>query len=217
MKLLIGVLFSIGIFSCSNKEGEEVVSKKDYVNVSHAELADIKEDKVMLDDFTFDFSLYEKGFGLIVSEIVKKKDIEISMLTDTLRPNQLLFVELKNNALSNITDVARNVVKYTFKLEKEFSGLKHHLVVIQLETTIESDTLYNVIEKIALEKSGVPGLAYANDFVLKSNKTIYWLNSNCAYSFESHNRFIELLKSLLPIDKLDEQLDCECGKVVCVG
>lgn len=60
-----------------------------------------------------------------------------------------------------------------------------------------------------------PGLSNANDYVLRSNNCIYWLNSGCNYTEEQHQKLIRQLQQQLKNRPMQESIFCNCGNPVC--
>jgi hypothetical protein len=161
----------------------------------------------------FEINEYEKKANSLIGEILGG-NINPKMTTDTLKKEEVIFVELKNTPLSQLA-TENEIIKYTFSLTGKYSLLKHHFIRIICKDEIVADTIFSVFEKIALEKSGVPGLTYSSDYLVNISNEIYWINSNCSYSFQNHLRFVEIFKAIKQISDV-KAIECECGKVRCI-
>jgi len=95
------------------------------------------------------------------------------------------------------------------------NGLKHQVIHLSFKNEKESDSIFYLFERIALEKSGTPGLTYSSDYLFKITNEIYWLNSNCAYSYKNHMKFVDVLIKLKHVSNT-ESIECICGKVKCM-
>ena len=161
----------------------------------------------------FDINEYKQKADSIISEILGG-NVNSRMTTDTLKNEEVIFVELKNTPLSNLAN-ENEIIKYTFSLTGKHSRLKHHLIRIVCKDEIVADSIFSIFEKIALEKRGVPGLTYTSDYLVNISNEIYWINSNCSYSYQNHLKFVEMFKRIKHISDL-KAIECECGEVRCI-
>ena len=61
----------------------------------------------------------------------------------------------------------------------------------------------------------IPGLTYTNDYVVRTDKNIYWLNSGCPYAFFNHKKLIGLISQSLDLDNVVDSIHCKCGMPKC--
>lgn len=208
MRYLLLILVFV-LVSCSSKQRSNT-SSSDVINLDTTNIAEQKTDGNYEE---FDIAKYKHGVDSLLHKIVAKGN-QTKLLVDTLRAGTLVFIELGRTLLSNVTEAATKTIKYTFALGKENSGLHHHLIVLTFSTSEKAHSIFTTFKKVALEKSGVPGLTYSSDYIVQCDTEIYWVNSNCAYSYANHIKFVELLKPLL--GKIEsEEIKCKCGKVLC--
>ena len=217
MKNLILILVVI-LASCSAKEndGGKKYSKNlvnDTVVSDKHEQQRGDKDKKTNDKVNFEVLKYKQGIDSLLIEIVGKES-QTELLIDTLVAGDLVFIELKKTPLSNVIQETVSSVKYSFPLIKGDSRLKHHLVILTFPTLDKARSIFAVLEKVALEKSGVPGLTYTSDYLVQLDNSIYWVNSNCSYSHASHSKFVRILKGMIDTAG-KEKITCECGKVLC--
>lgn len=213
MRILILILVVI-LVSCSSKENN---SKKEYSeNFVNDTSVSNKHETVMLKenskDLNFNISKYKQGVDSLLEEIVGE-GTNTRLLTDTLTQGDLIFTELKKTPLNNIVQEAISVVKYSFPLVERSSRLKHCLTILTFSTRSKSDSVFSVFKNVALEKSGIPGLTYTSDYLVQVDRSIYWINSNCSYSYENHLKFVSMFEGM--INTTEEKIKCECGKVIC--
>ncbi len=136
------------------------------------------------------------------------------MIIDSIRTNGAIFPELVGCPLEDINKMAISCIKYNFKLSRKESELKHCLVVIKYTNYQQADSIFNLIRGISLEKSGFPGLTYSNDFIIKDNNVVFWLNSSCGYSYNNHIKFASSLEKMMKTKPVIS-IRCKCGEVQC--
>ena len=205
----IAFIFTLTLIACSSSVKKE--NKQEFEEVEKIESNNLGTDSFVSKRFEIDE--YKQKVDSLISKIIGE-DVKTKMTVDTLKKGEVIFVELKTNSLSNLVN-ENEIVKYTFLLTGEHSRLKHHLTRIFCKDEIVADSVFSVFEKIALEKSGVPGLTYTSDYLVKIFNEIYWLNSNCSYSYHNHLNFVEIFKGIKQISDL-KAIECECGKVRCI-
>ena len=178
--------------------------------------SDIKKNNVpdttVVVNVSYDVHQYKKEVDSII-ELIIGDNVTTNLKIDTLKSDEPLFVELNNTPISDLANKGV-VTKYDFLLEGKHRGLRHYLFEINFEDNVIADSVFSVIQEIALENSGVPGLTYTSDFVLKLSNRIYWLNSNCAYSYSNHLKFVNAFKLIGKLHSVNA-IYCECGKVKC--
>lgn len=161
----------------------------------------------------FNIQEYKMKFDSSLINIIGK-DVKSRLIVDTIR-KKAIFSELEGTELSTIVNSAETVVKYSFNLLGKNSRQRHHVIIISFKEKSKLDSVFFAFKSLALEKSGVPGLTYSSDYIVQLGNSIYWLNSNCSYSYQSHQTFVGLFNKIVHIE--DEMaINCECGKVRCV-
>jgi hypothetical protein len=142
------------------------------------------------------------------------KGTQTELAIDTLQIGDIIFAELETTPLANITNETQNIVKYSFLLPGKNNKLKHHFIALSFGTKEKADYNFAVFKKVATEKTGVPGLTYTSDYIVQVNKNIYWINSNCSYSYSNHTYFVDAFKKAASIF-VEPAIKCECGQVKC--
>ncbi len=204
-------LFILTLLACNSSVKKENEQEQELEEVEKTNSNDLDTNSFVSDRFNIDE--YKQKVDSLISNIIGE-DIKTKMTVDTLKKGAVIFVELKTTPLSNLVN-ENEIVKYTFSLTGKNSRLKHHLIRIFCKDEIVADSVFSVFEKIALEKSGVPGLTYTSDYLVKIANEIYWLNSNCSYSYHNHLKFVEIFKGIKQISDL-KAIECECGEVRCI-
>ena len=198
--------------SCSPRDRQEqktsATIKESILKTKEERQKNIKENRKRSN---FNILNYKKGIDSLVSQILSKK-ATTKLLADTIKPGNLIFIELKRTQVANIT-LGSFCVKYSFLLEE--SSLKHNLITLTFNESDKVDSAFVLLKKVASEKSGVPGLTYTSDYLTRCENQIYWVNSNCSYSYINHLKFVDVLKENISIEN-EEHIACECGKVLCL-
>jgi hypothetical protein len=209
MKYIV-ILFILTLIACNSSVKKE----------NKQELKEVKKNEsnyLDTNSFTskgFDIYEYKRRIDSLISKMIGE-NVQTKMTLDTLKKGEIIFVELKNTPLSDLVN-ENGIVKCTFSLSGEQSRLKHHLIRLSCNDEMVADSLFSVFEKIAIEKSGIPGLTYTSDYLVKIFNEIYWLNSNCSYSYHNHLKFVEIFKEMKQIPSDTKAIECECGKVTCI-
>jgi hypothetical protein len=156
---------------------------------------------------------YKQSTDSLISHLIGK-DIKTTLMIDTLLRNDLIFIELKNTPLKNVVNEAIIVYKYNFLLNNDLIKYSHSLSILDFCSTNKADSIFSIFKKIAFEKNGVPGLTYSNDYLVRLENKIFWIHTNCIFSYNNHMKMIKLFESLINTGK-SEKINCECGKVIC--
>lgn len=135
-------------------------------------------------------------------------------LTDSL----LTSIDGENIRL-NFTVDSNSTTLYTKKKFDFDPGKGHKILRLWVEFYSYNDK--SELEKHfkKLQKDGsdqdenniVPGLTYTNDYVIKSDKYIVWLNTGCSYAYFNHQKVKQILFSSLNIGQITDSIICVCG------
>lgn len=211
MKYIIFTLF-LTIAACSNTTERTKKQVTTEPKINEADNFDARSNNMGGASDEFDILSYKRKVDSLISKVLGA-DMLTNLTADTLQSDQMVFQELKNTSLRSLA-LDNEIIKYTFSLTGEHSGLKHHLIILFSQDEMKADAVYAVIEKIALEKRDVPGLTYTNDYVISMADKIYWLNTNCPYAYKNHMKFVEIFKQVKNINEI-KAIECRCGKITC--
>jgi len=107
------------------------------------------------------------------------------------------------------------IKRYSFDPGKGNKTLQFWVVEATYQSASETD---KVFEKLRMQATGtktndaVPaGLTYANDYVIKTEKKIFWLNTGCALAYSNHNKIKQFMLQSLQAGKITDSIDCRCG------
>lgn len=163
--------------------------------------------------FSLDIGKYKLSFDSIISEILNL-DITSDLRIDTIRNGELLILQPRPTIIKGVSEKENIGINYEFNIKGKYSGLKHSISILNFSSKNISSSTFETLKEVSVEKSGVPGLTYSNDFLYQHENFIFWINSNCPYSFENHLRFASLFQEVIEI-KSKEEINCKCGKVYC--
>lgn len=202
-KILISAVVLLAVYQ---NMFEQNTNKSTYTN-THIRNFDIGCNEM------FDIDTYKKGVDSIISAKLCRI-VTTKLLSETLIKGKPIFKELVNTEISDITKHSSHSIKYNFSIIDGDKRQKHSLVELKYKNEKDAQSAFLLIEKVGKEKSGIPGLTYTNDYVELCENKIFWLNSSCAYSEETHKNFVSLFKKL-NISVASKTLVCQCGEVIC--
>jgi hypothetical protein len=131
-----------------------------------------------------------------------------------LQPNQQILPLLNNKEIFKGSAKPHSITRYRFRLEKGDKRVSHCVVSFSFSNSSSAKMFYKNLEKLALEKTGVPGLTYTTDYIVIQERTIYWLNSSCMYSLRNHSSFVVAFNNLVKVN-FHNIIRCNCGEVIC--
>ena len=194
------------------------LSKKDIVKEStspHESKTELTNS--VFEDVKFDIHKYKDAIDSVVN-IDQLKKVESILKEDSIDNGKQVFVELNNTSLESLSSLASTIIKYRYivNADTKLNKYNHNLIVFSFDEVEEADSIYTLAQELAIMKSGVPGLTYRNDYLMKQEEVIYWINSGCDIPYKNHEMFIHLLLSQVDLS-LESQnaIYCKCGKVRC--
>ncbi|OFY82816.1 MAG: hypothetical protein A3F72_01655 [Bacteroidetes bacterium RIFCSPLOWO2_12_FULL_35_15] len=150
---------------------------------------------------------------------LQHKEMAFNLTIDTLQVADLSNVELENHPTGFLVKTSNDCIKYHFDLESPNRNLRFDIIQSIFNSTESTDSAFIQMKYMANEdlvsESGVPGLTYTNDFVIKQSLNIYWINTGCIYSFENHKKYSEFLLNSLSDKTVIDSIWCKCGAVNC--
>ncbi len=199
-----------GFYSCSNIPKDEVFSDLSQVS-ENIESKNKRQSKNNETDDSYNIVKFKTKIDYVLN---KSKNSEFSQILDTLPRGGLVFVELKNTPLKNVINESVTTIKYSFRENQGISAIKLHLVIIAFNSEQKAENIFRTFEKVSIEKNGVPGLTYSNDYLVKVKNKIYWINSACTISYFNHCKIVNEFKDIFHISA-PKSIQCECGQVIC--
>jgi hypothetical protein len=216
------LLLTVLIYSCStnfNKNRNENLSIKDASRCNSNQNLKIQT-KNSIGINLIDFK--KRSDSLIT--LILNKPTSFEILTDTIRASNL-----ESNQKSYLSSLeyllvrkSNLFIRHFFKLEKPNNLLSFNLFEVFYNSYDSLNSSFSILKK---SSSGiikdddsilnVPGLTYQNDYLLKSDRYLIWLNSGCVYGFKNHLKFAIALKESLKNIVAQDSIVCECGKIKC--
>ncbi|MBK7855187.1 MAG: hypothetical protein IPJ79_09990 [Bacteroidetes bacterium] len=83
------------------------------------------------------------------------------------------------------------IKRYSFDTGKGGREMRFWLIEALYEDSLELTKAFNNLKSYAYKNNEpfyLPGLSYANDYVIRTPTKIYWLNSGCTYAFKNHQK-----------------------------
>ncbi|MDI9310137.1 MAG: hypothetical protein QM535_07975 [Limnohabitans sp.] len=114
---------------------------------------------------------------------------------------------------------SNSIKRYSFNPGKDNNALQIWLLEAKYKDSISTNKVFKELHfqsgRIQSKIDHYPGLTYTNDYVIRSNNKIYWLNSGCAISFSNHQKLKKIMLQSLQIDKIQDSIWCKCGQPEC--
>jgi hypothetical protein len=107
-------------------------------------------------------------------------------------------------------DLAINIKRFDFINTNQFKIIVTHA---NYYDSIKTNLVFKklrILAKDSAEQDGLPGLTYANDFVIRTNNDIFWLNAGCIYSYANFENLSRLFCKSINGEIVDS-IKCECG------
>lgn len=149
--------------------------------------------------------------------LIEKPDFDIKhfiALTDSL----LTSIEVKRIQL-NVTVDSTSTKAYHKRRFNFDPGKGNRILRLWIEITTynnknDLDKDFKKLQKDGSSESEedmIPGLTYTNDYVMKTNKHIVWLNTGCVYAFFNHQKVQQNLLKSLNTGPIADSIICQCG------
>lgn len=217
IKIISIIFIGFAIISCSQNSSNQLENK----TISFAAI-----DKSKNDTATFDKTASILKSDFEIAKFIKLSDsllttlqgqpIHLSCSIDTITADQSgrFF-----NALftSNNTTAKR----YSFSPGKGNRKLDLWFLEVTYQDTISATKAFFELQNDAYEKGKrtgydwTPGLTYSNDYVIKTDRKIYWLNTGCSYAFYNHQKIKQFILQCLQTDHITDSIYCKCGQAQC--
>jgi hypothetical protein len=147
---------------------------------------------------------------------IQGKSINLSYKIDTITADKISKRSFFQPLLSSDNTIIK---RYLFDPGTGNSELSFWIVDATYTDTILTNKVFAQFGKQSGKVNGAddffPGLTYQNDYVIKTGKKIYWLNSGCSFAFFNHQKIKQLLLQSLKIENAKDSIICKCGQPVC--
>ena len=210
------ILIGLTMFSCNQTSDNNTKDKYDSSKIStekdpylSATITEIhqKPDFDVVKFATLTDSLLTK---------IQNKPIGLTIKIDTIRADK---TEKRSFYSPLFTSDNCLIKRYFFDPGKGNRELRIWFVEATYEDTISANKAFEELHKqsgkVDGEEDYLPGLTYTNDYVIKSYKNIYWLNSGCPYAFSNHKILKQFMLQSLQVYNIQDSIWCKCGQPKC--
>lgn len=210
---VIFLISSLILFSCGNESSS---SQKESVKVDALiENTNLVDNKPIVE---FDVVTFKHLADSLLSTLVNK-EMAFSLEVDTLQLAGLNKTELTRLPTGYLVKKSKYCIKYHFDLDSPNKSFRFDIIQAIFDSPNVVDSTFVHMKYLANEDlvsdNGVPGLTYANDYVIRQPLKIYWINTGCTYSIENHNKYSHFLLSSLSEQTVIDSIRCKCGAVNC--
>jgi len=213
-RIIIPTIFiGLTMFSCNQASETQTQDKTDSSNILTAKDTStfIKMTEV---EKKADFDVVK--FVALTDSLLTKiqgRPIVLTMKIDTITPDKRSFY-------SSLFSSDKALIKrFSFDPGKGSRELRIWFVEATYQDKTFANNAFIALKKDAYDMedsvSWSPGLTYTNDYVIISDKRIYWLNSGCPYAFFNHQKLKQFLLQSLQVDEIQDSIWCKCGQPKC--
>ncbi len=207
------VLVALTIFGCERnykQENDDILNPKIDSVSNHTSETNPPKTKPEFDIHKFialTDSLYTSITGLPINLIYK-----IDTLGSDAYERESYYYPLFSTKQSIIRRIS-------FDPGKRQRELRLWIVEATYKSAFEANQIFSKLRTITGKVNDstdiIPGLTYSNDYVLKSDSKIIWLNSGCAVSFLNHQKLTRFMLSSYKIENIQDSIWCKCGQPKC--
>lgn len=127
----------------------------------------------------------------------------VSSITD-----QEIALTCSFESINLIDEVPATLIKMT--PQKGQLLYRFHIRVSQFENETETDTAFAALTQHGVY-GDVPGLSYANDYAIRTNKEICVMHTGCAYAYYNHIALKDMMLDHMDLGVVSDSLVCVCG------
>lgn len=148
--------------------------------------------KILIDSFILEITGNSTPFSCKSTDIT---DIDTSQLWDGLQPSKA--IQIKRYDYDNNEYFLRiKIIEATYNNSKDAGLVLENLKVLAKDSGAEDNT---------------PGLTYTNDYLIKSNKKVFWLNAGCYYAYPKFVKLSRMMDSSIENIVKQDSVKCKCG------
>lgn len=211
------IFFGLTIFSCNQTANRRPhdVSENSTVRNNANDTTSLNENKVTTPKPDFDVTKFISLTDSLLSSI-QGKSVSITYKIDTITADKTD----KRSFFQALYPADNTVIKrYSFEPGKGNRELRIWFIDATYQDTVSANKAFAELHrqsgKIDIKNDFSPGLTYTNDYVIKADKKIFWLNSGCSFAFFNHQKIKQYLIKSLQIDNIQDSIWCKCGQPEC--
>ncbi len=214
--LVLVTTFGAVVLSCNkvNKDTKvQVIATHDSEEIVRKSTMQDTLSIKLISNNDFDINQFINNANALLTTI-KGKSIRLTFNIDSINVDAN-----KYSPLRALLPSMAMIKKYYFDPGKGNRELRFWLVdaTYSDKTTIEKafKELNRLSGKVNGNNDFTPGLTYSNDYVIRTDDKIFWLNSLCPFEFKNHQKLSKLLLKSLNINNVKDSIHCKCGQPVC--
>jgi hypothetical protein len=147
---------------------------------------------------------------------IQGKSITLSYKSDTINNDKIAKSDIFNSLIQSDQTLIK---RYSFSPRQGDSRLHFWFIEVTYPDTIIARKAFGELHQQTgpanNENDFCPGLTYVNDYVIRTEKKIYWLNTGCAFAFSNHRKISQFLLRSLPELNIYDSIWCQCGQPKC--
>lgn len=148
--------------------------------------------KILIDSFVPQITGNSTPFSCKSNDIT---DIDTLQLWDGLQPSKA--IQIKRYDYDNNEYFLRiKIIEVTYNNSKDAGLVFENLKVLAKDSGAKDNT---------------PGLTYTNDYLIKSNKKVFWLNAGCYYAYPNFVKLSRMMYSSIENIVKQDSVKCKCG------
>lgn len=203
----INTILSLILIGCSSIEHDNKLQRIDSINKKDLNSDSIRQSKHINNkpELKFDTTLFIAKLQEFIPTITSlKKDIHC----------ETKLIEKKDTVNSYYQDLliteSNTIQMFKFDLGDHFKNIEVYQSNYSNPESIQT-AFRNFQETANGLRDESPCLTKTNDFVIRSDKTIFWLNGACYYPYNNFIKICRLFESsLIGFNKIDS-VKCKCG------
>lgn len=216
MIIILTLLIGLVMFSCNQtKDKQEQGSPDSTLVVMSKETILHKKLTEVFQKPDFNVAKFINLTDSLLTEI-KGKSINLSYEIDTIIVDK---TKHRSFFTSHFQSDSTLIKRYSFDPGKGNRILRIWIIIATFKDSAMTNLAFASLKKDAYDtedsEDWSPGLTYTNDYVIKSENKIYWLNSGCVYAFYNHKKLKDNMLQSLQIDAIQDSIWCRCGQVKC--
>ena len=213
--IILTIFVGLTIFGCNQTSDKHTQDKFDSLTVVTPQDTSITKMTEVSRKPDFDVAKFVTLTDSLLTKI-QGRPISLTFKIDTIIADKID----KRSFYSSLLAPPNTLVKrFSFDPGKGSRELRIWFVEATYEDKVFARNAFEALKKDAYDMNDSvnwsPGLTYTNDYVIISDRKIYWLNSGCPYSFFNHQKIKQYMLQSLQIETIQDSIWCKCGQPKC--
>jgi len=213
MNRIFNILLCLTIAGCNSSTDRKTAINSDTLS-SVSVNADTTENILTTTTHDFNVNKFLASADSLLTTIIGKQ-IHFSVSVDTITAS-------KANELSDFYALHPSdkslIKRYSFDPGKGSRELRLWFIDATYSDTLDLIKTFEELKVLSgkvSEHDHSPGLTYTNNYVIRTDKKIYWLNSGCSYAFFNHQKLNGFIRQSLQLESITDSIHCKCGQPIC--